>query len=138
MVQKVRAWRPLQQEAYTHFSSTKKELCVTLRFSSFKILTPCKIWSCGVNDDAALGRITKDVPDPENPGSFIDADTLTATPHPIQTLVDEKFRAVRIATGDSISAAVSDNGELRVWGSFRVSGSTCISSLLADRYLVGC
>ncbi|KAL4076176.1 regulator of chromosome condensation 1/beta-lactamase-inhibitor protein II [Scleroderma citrinum] len=79
------------------------------------------IWSCGVNDDAALGRVTKDVPDPQNPGSFIDIDTLTAVPHPVQTLVDEKFRAVRIAAGDSISAAVSANGEFRVWGSFRAA-----------------
>lgn len=105
----------------------KRELYVTVQPFSFKLLTGsvtfCKVWSCGVNDDAALGRITKDIPDPQNPGSFIDIDTLTATPHPVQTLVDEKFRAVRIAAGDSISAAVSEKGELRVWGSFRVGGS---------------
>lgn len=79
-----------------------------------------KVWSCGVNDDAALGRITNDVPDPDNPGKFLDVDNLTAIPHPLQSLVDEKFRAVRIAAGDNISAAISDQGELRVWGSFRV------------------
>ncbi|EGO02063.1 hypothetical protein SERLA73DRAFT_166564 [Serpula lacrymans var. lacrymans S7.3] len=77
------------------------------------------IWSCGVNDDAALGRVTKDVPDPNKPGSFLDIDELTAVPYPLQSLVDEKFRAVRIAAGDSISAAISSEGELRVWGSFR-------------------
>lgn len=80
-----------------------------------------KVWSCGVNDDAALGRITRDVPDPNNPGSFLDIDDLTSLPHPIQTLVDEKFRAVRVAAGDSVSAAISAEGDLRVWGSFRVS-----------------
>ena len=54
-------------------------------------------------------------------GEFLDVDTLTAQPFPLQTLVDEGFRATRIATGDSISAAISQEGELRVWGSFRVS-----------------
>ncbi|KAH7887560.1 regulator of chromosome condensation 1/beta-lactamase-inhibitor protein II [Phlebopus sp. FC_14] len=79
------------------------------------------VWSCGVNDDAALGRLTKDVPDPNKPSSFIDVDILTAFPHPLQSLVDENFRAVRIAAGDSISAAIGADGELRVWGSFRAA-----------------
>lgn len=52
---------------------------------------------------------------------MLDIDELTSVPHPLQTLVAEGFRAVKIATGDSICAAVSDQGELRVWGSFRVS-----------------
>ncbi|KAH9948366.1 RCC1/BLIP-II [Amylocystis lapponica] len=77
------------------------------------------IWSCGVNDDAALGRITTDVPDPEKEGAFLDIDVLTAEPHPLQSLVAEKFRAVHIAAGDTISAAISAEGELRVWGCFR-------------------
>jgi regulator of chromosome condensation len=47
-------------------------------------------------------------------------DTLTAQPFPLTSLVDEGFRATRIAAGDSISAAISQEGELRVWGSFRV------------------
>lgn len=80
-----------------------------------------QVWSCGVNDDAALGRVTKDVPDPDNPGSFIDTDTITSYPYPLQSLVDENFRAVRIAAGDSVSAAINSDGDLRVWGSFRVS-----------------
>lgn len=80
----------------------------------------CQVWSCGTNDDAALGRVTSEVPDPDKPGEFLDVDTLTATPHPVQSLVDENFRAVRIAAGDSISAAISTNGDLRAWGHFRV------------------
>lgn len=79
-----------------------------------------QIWTCGVNDDAALGRITKDVPDPDKEGAFINIDILTSIPHPLQTLIDEQFRAVSIAAGDSICAAISSEGELRVWGSFRV------------------
>ena len=81
-----------------------------------------QIWSCGVNDDAALGRVTQEVPNPEKPGEFLDIDTLTAVPHPVQNLMAENFRAVIIAAGDSISAAISSAGDLRVWGSFRVSG----------------
>lgn len=79
------------------------------------------IWSCGVNDDAALGRVTKDVPDPEKEGATINIDILTSFPYPLQTLIDDKFRAVSIAAGDSICAAVSAEGELRVWGSFRAN-----------------
>lgn len=81
----------------------------------------CQVWSCGLNDDAALGRVTEKVPDPENPDSFLDVDELASVPHPLQSLVDENFRAVQVVAGDSICAAVSDKGDLRVWGSFRVS-----------------
>jgi regulator of chromosome condensation len=78
------------------------------------------VWSCGLNDSAALGRITEKVPDPEKPDAFIDVDLLTSIPHPLQSLVDESFRAVQVEAGDNICAAVSDKGDLRVWGSFRV------------------
>ena len=84
------------------------------------------MWTCGVNDDAALGRITQDVPDPNNAGAFLDVDDLTAIPHPLRTLIHEGFRAVKAVAGDSICAAVSDSGELRVWGSFRVRQSSLI------------
>ncbi|TFK71763.1 RCC1/BLIP-II [Pluteus cervinus] len=76
-------------------------------------------WTCGVNDDAALGRVTKDVPDPDKPGFFLDVDELTSYPHPLPSLIDENFRTVQVVAGDSICAALSAEGELRVWGSFR-------------------
>ena len=79
-----------------------------------------------MNDDAALGRITKDVPNPEKEGEMMNVDILTSFPYPLETLVNEGFRTVSLAAGDSICAALSDQGELRVWGSFRVSGpSNC-------------
>ncbi|KII94912.1 hypothetical protein PLICRDRAFT_99133 [Plicaturopsis crispa FD-325 SS-3] len=94
------------------------------------------IWSCGVNDDAALGRITKDVPDPKKPGSYLDIDDLTAVPHPLETLVAEGFRAVKVTAGDSISAAISAEGELRVWGSFRANeGALGFRSGLKHQFL---
>ncbi|TFY69968.1 hypothetical protein EVJ58_g85 [Rhodofomes roseus] len=94
------------------------------------------VWSCGVNDDAALGRITVDVPNPENEGEFLDVDELTAVPYPLQSLVEENFRAVRITAGDTISAAISSQGDLRVWGSFRGNeGVLGFSSGLRHQFL---
>ncbi|KAL0949294.1 hypothetical protein HGRIS_009372 [Hohenbuehelia grisea] len=93
------------------------------------------VWTCGVNDDAALGRDTRDIPDPDKPGSFIGIDELTSIPHSLQPLIDENFRAVKVAAGDSISAAVSDEGELRVWGTFRANeGSLGFSSGNTHQY----
>ncbi|EDR12344.1 uncharacterized protein LACBIDRAFT_158234, partial [Laccaria bicolor S238N-H82] len=93
------------------------------------------IWTCGVNDDAALGRITQNVPDPNNPGSFLSIDELTSIPHPLQSLADDNFRAVKVVTGDSICAALSTDGELRVWGSFRVNeGSLGFSNGLKHQF----
>lgn len=92
------------------------------------------MWTCGVNDDAALGRVTQDVPDPENPGEFMNIDELTSYPQPLHTLVDEGFRAVKAVAGDSICAAVSDKGELRVWGSFRVYNLHYTVAAFTDPY----
>ncbi|KAI0700728.1 regulator of chromosome condensation 1/beta-lactamase-inhibitor protein II [Cytidiella melzeri] len=80
------------------------------------------VWSCGANDDAALGRPTKDVPDLKKKNVILDEDELSSNLHPLQSLVDEGFRAVQVAAGDSIGAAISDAGDLRVWGTFRASG----------------
>ncbi|KAI0292536.1 RCC1/BLIP-II [Russula brevipes] len=94
------------------------------------------VWSCGVNDDAALGRITKDVPDPDSPGNFLNVDLLTTFPHPLRTLVDDCFRALKVAAGDSISAAIGTEGELRVWGSFRANeGALGFSSGLTHQFI---
>lgn len=65
-----------------------------------------------INDNAALGRVT-DVPGTP-------AEELETQPMVVQGLEQEDFKAVRVAAGDSVSLAISDNGELRCWGSFRV------------------
>lgn len=36
------------------------------------------------------------------------------------TELPEEFRAVRVSAADSASLALSENGEVLVWGSFRV------------------
>ncbi|KAI0309756.1 regulator of chromosome condensation 1/beta-lactamase-inhibitor protein II [Amylostereum chailletii] len=65
------------------------------------------IWACGNNDDAALG-----IPN----GEQVD---LVYTPVPLQSLVDEGFRAVKVFAGDNISLAISSSGDLRIWGTFK-------------------
>lgn len=70
-----------------------------------------------------MGRITSDVPDPNNPGSAIPNEDLETYPYVIDALEKEGFRAVQVAAGDSISVAVNAEGDVRAWGSFRVSAS---------------
>ncbi|KAI0748365.1 RCC1/BLIP-II [Daedaleopsis nitida] len=80
------------------------------------------IWSCGTNDNGALGRITIMIPDPKDDTAVVEVDEKTQDPVwkpvPIHSLVEEGFRAVKIVAGDSFSAAISDKGELRAWGAF--------------------
>lgn len=64
--------------------------------------------------------MTSDVPDPENPGKVIENENLETLPFVIESLEKENFRAVSVSAGDSVSVAVSDKGEIRAWGSFRV------------------
>lgn len=97
------------------------------------------VWTCGANDNAALGRVTVHLPRPSNPHIFQEVDEQTAVPTsvpvPIQTLVDEGFRAVKVVAGDSISAAISDAGELRVWGTFAgTEGRVGFSSSTLHQY----
>ncbi|EJT97405.1 RCC1/BLIP-II [Dacryopinax primogenitus] len=80
-----------------------------------------RIWSWGVNDNASLGRLTANVPIPDAPGEFFQTEVLETQPMLVQSLVDEGFRAVTVAAGDSISVALDVDGQLRCWGSFRSS-----------------
>ncbi|KZO92598.1 RCC1/BLIP-II protein [Calocera viscosa TUFC12733] len=80
-----------------------------------------RIWSWGVNDNASLGRPTANVPNPDVPGEFYQTEVLETQPMPVQSLVDQGFRAVTVAAGDSISVALDADGHLRCWGSFRSS-----------------
>ena len=80
-----------------------------------------QVRSWGINDGAALGRITATNPDPNNPGRFLPNDEFESWPFVVEELKKEGFRAVKVAAGDSVSVAVSDKGDVRAWGSFRVS-----------------
>ncbi|GAA5937805.1 RCC1 domain-containing protein [Sporobolomyces koalae] len=73
-----------------------------------------KVWSWGINDNAALGRSTS------KPG--IDSEELEANPFEVEGLTgpnEHEFKAVRVAAGDSVSLAVSEQGQVKAWGSFR-------------------
>ena len=59
--------------------------------------------------------------EPDNAEEAMDTEILESQPMVVQGLLDEEFRAVQVAAGDSISVAVSSDGRLRAWGSFRVS-----------------
>lgn len=51
---------------------------------------------------------------------MIPNEDLESWPMVIDSLNDAGFRAVEVAAGDSVSVAISDEGVLKAWGSFRV------------------
>ncbi|KAF9264597.1 RCC1/BLIP-II [Marasmius fiardii PR-910] len=69
------------------------------------------VWSCGSNDDAALGYKTP----PGFEGDIVE------TPQPVESLRRDGFRVVKVVAGSTVSAALSDQGELRIWGTFKAS-----------------
>ena len=81
-----------------------------------------------MNDGAALGRNTAGN---ENTTS----EELETVPMLVEGLQDGdfSFKAIRIAAGDSISLAVGDHGELRCWGSYRVSPQLQYPSMTVSR-----
>ncbi|ODN00193.1 Regulator of chromosome condensation [Orchesella cincta] len=60
------------------------------------------VWSFGLNDDKALGRVTKEEEDSFEPGK-----------------VDLKKKVVQVSAGDSHSAALTEDGEVYAWGCFK-------------------
>jgi regulator of chromosome condensation len=73
-----------------------------------------QIWSCGANDNGALGRVTTGLPNPENPGQILDGSDVQSLFGIVDSLAEEGFRAVKITAGNSLSAAVSADGDVRV------------------------
>ncbi|XP_002731129.2 regulator of chromosome condensation-like [Saccoglossus kowalevskii] len=63
-----------------------------------------KIYTFGCNDEGALGRDTSEEGSEYVPG-----------------VVDFHFRVVQISAGDSHTAALTDDGKVFAWGTFRVS-----------------
>jgi regulator of chromosome condensation len=94
-----------------------------LPLSLFSFLTHASLYS--INDNAALGRVTSK-PD-------VEAEELESNPFPVENLTvsaTEPFKAVRVSAGDSVSLAVSDHGDVRAWGSFRVRFPVSVFHLL--------
>lgn len=93
------------------------------------------IYTWGVNDNGALGRDTKWVRSADDEMDVDDDDTvdlnpLECTPMPIPR---EHFPSntvfTQLACGDSTTFAVTDDGEVWGWGTFRV-GCLSLSSIL--------
>ena len=84
-----------------------------------------KILTWGVNDNGALGRVTKgkgmvanNEDDPDDSGLNPSESTPTAIP---SDSFPEGTVFVQVAAGDSISVALTDEGLVYGWGTFRVS-----------------
>lgn len=79
-----------------------------------------RIWSWGINDNAALGRQTEGI-------DGVEQEELETRPKPVLNLSPTSepdsnrapFKAARVSAGDSVSVAISEQGEAVAWGSFR-------------------
>ncbi len=89
-----------------------------------------KILTWGVNDEGALGRDTQwegglvDVDDNKSDDSSDDAELnpREATPTPVEfTDLPEGTVLTQVAAGDSTTFALTDEGQVYGWGTFRVS-----------------
>lgn len=85
-----------------------------------------KVYSWGVNDQYALGRETKVAPREKLAEGSDDSDeddeplnALESTPMPVEGFPEGTI-ITRIAAGDSVSVAVTDQGRVYAWGTFRV------------------
>lgn len=76
-----------------------------------------QVWSCGNNDNYALGRETESAKYGRSP--HLSFDELVSTPHIVPGLRYHKISS--ICAGNELSAAISVAGELFVWGAVRVS-----------------
>lgn len=108
--------------------------CVALTYDN-KILT----W--GVNDDGALGRDTQwdggmvDIDDKKSDTSSEDAELnpKEATPAPAEFIdLPEGIAFTQVAAGDSSTFALTDEGQVYGWGTFRVSPSLSLHTNLTD------
>jgi regulator of chromosome condensation len=82
-----------------------------------------KIYTWGVNDNKALGRDTKWEEPPEGlPDDVADVNPLESTPSAvsISSLSPKPIRIVQVAACDSATFALTDDGRVYGWGSFRV------------------
>lgn len=64
------------------------------------------MWTFGCNDEHALGRQTDDSNPEMEPGRVV--------------LDEEYSHIVMVSAGDSHTAALTKNGKVLVWGTFRV------------------
>lgn len=93
------------------------------------------IYTWGANDNGALGRDTKWVRNADdemdvNDDATADLNPLECTPMPIpRDHFPSKTVFTQLACGDSTTFAVTDDGEVWGWGTFRVGCSLLSSSV---------
>ena len=88
-----------------------------------------RVWTWGVNDQGVLGRDTTWTP-PENEDTAMDSDDeddeqlnpLESTPGLVEDFPEGVF-ITKVACGDSITVALTDDRKVYAWGTFRVSPS---------------
>jgi regulator of chromosome condensation len=82
-----------------------------------------RVWTWGVNDQGVLGRDTTWTPENDEMDSD-DEDEETLNPREsVPGLVEgfpEGTKVVKVACGDSITVAVTSEGKVYAWGTFRV------------------
>jgi len=89
-----------------------------------------EVYSWGVNDQGALGRDTKweapikDADASDSEDEDVDINPKESTPGLVEGF-PEGINIVQVAAGDSISVAVTDEGFVYAWGTFRVSQILC-------------
>ncbi|KAF8650215.1 hypothetical protein AX16_005348 [Volvariella volvacea WC 439] len=87
------------------------------------------VWSCGTNDEGALGRGVKKTPRDESLAKAQEFGVL-------KSLVDDNFRVVQMVAGDNFGAVLNEKGNLKVWGTFRQDdGSSMFSSGVTKQLL---
>jgi regulator of chromosome condensation len=92
-----------------------------------------RVWTWGVNDQGVLGRDTTWTPENEEMDSD-DEDEETLNPmESVPGLVDgfpEGTIVTKIACGDSVTVAVTSEGKVYAWGTFRVPSPPNHSELI--------
>ena len=82
--------------------------------------SPClQVYTFGCNDEGALGRTTDD-PDDES----------------VPEKVELPVKVTQVTAGDSHTAALTEEGHVYVWGTFRVS-CVCVGHLQGELCVCG-
>lgn len=100
-----------------------RDAVVSLSQSSYGLDSTGQLWSWGYNEQGQLGRPTVfPGDDPEKKDE--DARERQSKPGKVETLKAPGFITTKIASGDQISAAISEAGKISVWGAYRVRRSS--------------
>lgn len=121
--------RVVKRPRINHFLLPEKVYVVQVAcggMHSLALTKDSKIYSWGVNDQGALGRNTtweapvKNADASDSEEEEVDINPKESIPGVVEGF-PENIKIVQVAAGDSISVAVTDEGYVYAWGTFRVS-----------------